>query len=74
MTGDQKKWLDDHPDYQIMGRTSGPVHFVSVMWLYGDGRTEVRGPNAPPQKDPGAFQVGKKVITEPGPLGGLAPL
>jgi hypothetical protein len=70
MTSAQKTWLDKHPDFHVVGVISGRARYVNVVWLYGDGRTEVRGAGAPPQKDPEAFQVGQRIIDE----GGAAPM
>lgn len=76
MTAAQKAWLDANPIFEIVpSRLSGHARYVNVRWLYGDGRTEVRGPTAPPQRDPEAFQVGNKIVgqgTVPG--GEMTPL
>ena len=76
MTGEQKAWLDKNPGFEIVpSRIGGPVRYANVRWLFPDGRIEVRGPNAPPQQDPNAFQVGNKIINQgPAPGGEMTSL
>ena len=66
MTNEQKKWLDEHPDYEPVGVTGGFGGHQKRGTLKPDG-TFVPASVHPIQagQTDGAFPVGQRVVREP---------
>ena len=68
MTGEQKKWLDDHPTYRVIGPRCGLFQFEEAGWLHPDGIFNRS------QNGPRAFRVGVLKPTTAPPSDGLVRL
>ena len=64
MTREQKEWLDSHPEYTPTGVHGGFVNFQERGVLTAGGYL-VKGQKAE-QLGAGAFEVGKRTLSEPG--------
>jgi hypothetical protein len=71
MTNEQKNWLDQHPDYTMIGAIGGNMRYVKRGTLKKDG-TFVAVTRSAPLIDTrdGAFGVGVREIVEKGRPGG----
>lgn len=60
MTGEQKKWLDDHrhEGYRPLGVAPGGGRWVKTGMLHADGTFELKLGRARPAIRQGSFEVG----------------
>lgn len=68
MTPEQKKWMDEHPDYHMLGQAGGNVRYRRRGTLLPDGTFEPVAPNKRPGYAPNSFGVGVREIVDPGKM------